>query len=394
MELSDRIQGVMERAVEHSLVAGVNLLVEQDGRELIYAQAGKSDRESGREMTRDTIIRLYSQTKPVTAVAAMILMDRGEIDLCQSVGEFLPAFRKPYVETADGHIAPAVRPLRLYNLLNMTSGLSYPNDMTASGRASAKVYEEACARLGTEREMGTRELVERLAEGPLAYEPGSSWQYGTSADVLGAVIEVVSGKSLAEFMKQEIFKPLGMEDTAFYVPEEKQGRLAKIYETVAGEGGESSMALYTEDHLAVNHSMDHLPAYMAGGAGLASTLDDYMKFARMLLAGGNYGGKRILTPRTVQYLTGGQLYPQQQKSFSQWLGLEGYSYGNLMRVCKEPGQASGLTRRGEYGWDGWLGAYFANFPEENMTILMGTQKKDGGTFSLTRKLRNLILSNF
>ncbi|MCI8286517.1 MAG: beta-lactamase family protein [Lachnospiraceae bacterium] len=384
----------MEQAVKTSLVAGVNLLVEQDGRELIYAQAGNADREEGREMNRDTIFRLYSQTKPVTAAAAMILMDRGEIDLCQNVGEFLPAYRKLYVETADGHMEQSMQPLRLYNLLNMTSGLSYPNDSTASGRASAKVYEEACVRLGTEREMSTRELAERMAEGPLAYEPGSSWQYGTSADVLGAVIEVVSGKSLAEFMEEEIFNPLGMEDTAFYVPEEKQGRLAKVYETVTGERGEGDLNLYSGDHLAINHSMDHLPAYMAGGAGLVSTLDDYMKFARMLLAGGNYGGKRILTSRTVQYLTGGQLQPRQQRSFCQWLGLEGYSYGNLMRVCREPGQASGLTRKGEYGWDGWLGVYFANFPEENMTILMGTQKKDGGTFSLTRKLRNLILSNF
>nr|WP_300839560.1 serine hydrolase domain-containing protein [uncultured Acetatifactor sp.] len=394
MEISGRIQGVMEQAVKTSLVAGVNLLVEQDGRELIYAQAGNADREEGREMNRDTIFRLYSQTKPVTAAAAMILMDRGEIDLCQNVGEFLPAYRKLYVETADGHMEQSMQPLRLYNLLNMTSGLSYPNDSTASGRASAKVYEEACVRLGTEREMSTRELAERMAEGPLAYEPGSSWQYGTSADVLGAVIEVVSGKSLAEFMEEEIFNPLGMEDTAFYVPEEKQGRLAKVYETVTGERGEGDLNLYSGDHLAINHSMDHLPAYMAGGAGLVSTLDDYMKFARMLLAGGNYGGKRILTSRTVQYLTGGQLQPRQQRSFCQWLGLEGYSYGNLMRVCREPGQASGLTRKGEYGWDGWLGVYFANFPEENMTILMGTQKKDGGTFSLTRKLRNLILSNF
>ena len=394
MEISGRIQGVMEQAVKTSLVAGVNLLVEQDGRELIYAQAGNADREEGREMNRDTIFRLYSQTKPVTAAAAMILMDRGEIDLCQNVGEFLPAYRKLYVETADGHMEQSMQPLRLYNLLNMTSGLSYPNDSTASGRASAKVYEEACVRLGTEREMSTRELAERMAEGPLAYEPGSSWQYGTSADVLGAVIEVVSGKSLAEFMEEEIFNPLGMEDTAFYVPEEKQGRLAKVYETVTGERGEGDLNLYSGDHLAINHSMDHLPAYMAGGAGLVSTLDDYMKFARMLLAGGNYGGKRILTSRTVQYLTGGQLQPRQQRSFCQWLRLVGYSYGNLMRVCKEPGQASGLTRKGEYGWDGWLGVYFANFPEENMTILMGTQKKDGGTFSLTRKLRNLILSNF
>jgi len=394
MEIRERIQKVMEQAVESSLTAGVNLLVEQEGKELLYAQAGWADREKGRKMERETIFRLYSQTKPVTAAAAMILMERGEIDLCQSVGEFLPAYRKLRVAQGDGHLAEAVCPLNIHNLLNMTSGLPYPDEGTAAGRAAAKVFGEACERLGTGREMSTRELAERLAEGPLAFEPGSSWMYGTSADVLGAVIEVVTGKSLAEFLEEEIFGPLGMEDTHFYVPEEKRSRLAEVYETVKDEEGKGSLRHFTEPHLAISNSMDHLPAFQSGGAGLASTLDDYMKFARMLLGGGSYGGKRILNPRTVEYLTGGMLMPDQQRNFHKWIGLEGYSYGNLMRVCRNPGQATGLARAGEYGWDGWLGVYFANFPEEKMTILMGAQKKDGGTFQLTKKLRNLVLGNF
>ena len=393
MELQERIQQVMEEAVESSLVAGVNFLVERDDRELFYAEAGKADIEKNRFMKRDTVFRLYSQTKPVTAAAAMILMERGELDLFQNVGEFLPAYNKLKVENKDGSITPATRPLTIYNLLCMTSGLSYPNDMNASGRASAAVFEEACARLRTDKEMTTRELADRLAECPLAYEPGASWEYGTSADVLGAVIEAVSGKPLPEFMEEEIFKPLGMKDTAFWVPGEKQCRLAGVYETVQDEWGKASLIPYTGDNLAINHSMDHIPAYAAGGAGLASTLDDYMRFARMLRNGGSLDGKRILKPKTVEFLTGAQLMPLQQKSFDNWVGLSGFSYGNLMRVCKNPAQAGLLTCRGEYGWDGWLGVYFANFPEENMTILMGTQKKDSGTFSLTRKLRNLVLSD-
>ena len=124
---------------------------------------------------------------------------------------------------------------------------------------------------------------------------------------------------------------------------------------------------------------------------LVSTLEDYRKFARMLLNGGSFEGKRILKPGTVRFMTGGELTADQQRSFDNWVGLNGFSYCNLMRVCRNPARAGMQVRRGEYGWDGWLGMYFANFPEERMTILMGAQKKDSGTFSLTRKLRNLVL---
>ncbi len=391
MELREQIQSVMERAVEECLVAGVNFLVEQDGEEVLYALAGRADRESGRQMSRDTIFRLYSQTKPVTAAAVMLLMERGEVDLFQTAGEFLPAYRNLKVAGRDGSLSCAERPLTLYDLLGMTSGLVYPDEVTLSGKAAAAVYEEATARLYTDHEMTTRELADRLAEGPLAFVPGSSWQYGTSADVLGAVIETVTGKRFSEFLADEFFRPLGMEDTGFWVPPEKRNRLAEAYGTVTDEDGRAGFAHYTGDNLAVCNRMDHEPAYAAGGAGLVSTLEDYRKFARMLLNGGSFEGKRILKPGTVRFMTGGELTADQQRSFDNWVGLNGFSYCNLMRVCRNPARAGMQVRRGEYGWDGWLGMYFANFPEERMTILMGAQKKDSGTFSLTRKLRNLVL---
>ena len=276
----------------------------------------------------------------------------------------------------------------------MTSGLVYPDDCTDPGKAVDKVFAEACDRLDTERPMTTRELADRLARCPLAFEPGTGWRYGTSADVLGAVIEVISGKKLSEFMQDELFAPLEMKDTAFWVPAEKQSRLAKAYETVTAEDGSKSMQLYTGNNLAVRNDMAKPPAYEAGGAGLVSTLDDYMKFARMLRNGGRAGKHEILKPETVRYMCSGQLLPVRQQDFDQWIGLDGFSYGNLMRVCKNPSQAVMFAREGEYGWDGWLGMYFANFPKEDMTILMGMQKKDAGTFSLTRKLRNVVISEY
>ena len=392
MSLESQVLEVMQKAVDSSLVAGVNLLVEQGEKEILYCQAGLADRESEKPIQRDTIYRLYSQSKPVTATAAMILMERGEIDLCQTVGEILPSYRNMKVFQADGKARPAEKPLLIHNLLGMTSGLSYPDAVTPSGKMVAVIYEEACNRLGTDNEMSTVELADRLAEVPLAYEPGTSWQYGTSADVLGAVVEKVSGKKLADFMADEIFKPLGMKDTAFWVPAEKQHRLAKVYETVCNDGA-MDMIPYPGHNLAIYNSLDHEPAYAAGGAGLASTLDDYMKFARMLRNHGRYEGGQLLKPKTVEFMTGADLMPCQQVSFDNWIGLSGFSYGNLMRICKRPGQAGMIASEGEYGWDGWLGMYFANFPKEDLTILMGTQKRDSGTFSLTRKLRNLVLSS-
>lgn len=421
MALKEKVLRVMEQAVSECRVAGINLLAEKAGEEICYCQAGMADREENRPMERDTIFRLYSQTKPVAAAAAMILMERGQIDLVQPVSDFLPSFAGGFYsletegigeeaaggskkelsakkgpgcenKTVSGDAVRAVmQPMRIYDLLRMTSGLVYPDETSMAGRETAGVFEEIDRRLLTKKAMTTREIADRLAGCTLAFEPGSSWRYGTSADVLGAVVEAASGMKFGEFLEKELFAHLGMKDTGFWVPKEKQSRLAAVYETVIENGG-NRLVRYEGNHLGIRNRMDESPAFESGGAGLASTLDDYMRFARMLLQGGTFEGREILRPAAVRYFTGGELMETQQKDFNRWVGLEGFSYGNLMRVCKWPGRAGLLACEGEYGWDGWLGVYFANFPKENMTILMGTQKKDAGTFELTRKLRNLVLA--
>ncbi len=437
MNLKTQLESVMQQAVESCEVAGVNLLVEKDGEEICYCEAGMADVKKQRPMRRDTILRLYSQTKPITAAAVMILMERGIIDLCQPVSDFLPAYGKLEV-WENGSLRPAQTQLRIFDLLKMTSGLLYPDMQTDAGRHSMAVFLEMDRRLFTDHAMTTREVADALAGGGLAFEPGSSWQYGTSADVLGAVVEAASGMPFAAFLKKELFDPLGMEDTAFWVPADKQDRLASVYETVTEPDGTRGLQLYTGNHLAIRNDMKEEPAFASGGAGLASTLDDYMKFARMLMnegavcgagtagasrqdsAGAAYDekvpekpqqdretsgrqdsaapdgaavGGRILRPATVRYMITGELTDAQQKGFDRWQNLEGFSYGSLMRVCKNPSRAGFAARQDEYGWDGWLGAYFANFPKERLTILMGTQKRDAGTFALTRKLRNIILTS-
>ncbi len=180
-----------------------------------------------------------------------------------------------------------------------------------------------------------------------------------------------------------------MKDTGFYVPEEKRNRLVCTYETDGADG----LTLYTDNNLGIIQQMDRKPAFESGGAGLVSTIDDYAKFAAMLMKGGSYEGVQILRKRTVEYLTTKTLNEVQYEGLVPWATLEGHSYGNLMRIMTDTTKAGTIGSPGEYGWDGWLGCYFTNCPADDLTILFMIQKKDAGTMEITRKLRNIIISS-
>lgn len=391
MIMMEQLRAAMQESIAKQEVAGVSVLVQRGEEEICFLAEGMADIEAQKKFERDTIFRLYSQTKPICAAAAMILVERGKLDLMQPVSQILPGFKNQKV-WENGADRPVKREATVYDMLSMTSGLYYPDDTCESGRQMGALFQELDERLFSDHPMTTIELANRIGQCSLNYDPGSLWHYGTSADVVGAIVEVVSGMKFGTFLKEEIFEPLGMKDTAFYVPAEKQDRLAKVYETRTDETG-NHLSLYTGNHLGIQNKMELEPAYEAGGAGLVSTLDDYMKFAKMLRNGGVLNGKRILKEETVKFFTNSHLMEWQQRSFEDKFYLLGYSYGKLMRVCTDPAKATTLARMGEYGWDGWLGAYFANFPQEDMTILIGMQKRDAGTWDLTRKIRNIVLSN-
>lgn len=386
--LSGKLEQLLLQAVENQEIAGANILIIQNGKEEAYAEAGYADIEAKSLYRRDTIARLYSMTKPVTSVAAMILMERGSLDPGAYVEDFLPGFHDASVAGHEGR-TPARRPVRICELLNMTSGLVYGGDTSSiSSMETEKLFRKIDKKLFKKEAFTTVEIANSLGLLPLAFHPGDSWQYGTSADVLGAVIEVISGRTFGEFLKEELLEPLGMKDTGFYVPEEKQCRLAKVYER-NGEG----LIPYTGNHLGISNSMIQPPAFESGGAGLVSTLDDYEKFASMLLADGNHEGRQILKPQTVHYMTQAELLPWQQTVLERdWEGLAGYTYANLLRIATRPRKACMMVTEGEYGWDGWLGAYFANSPKDKLTLLLTFQLKDAGTTSLTRRLKNVVWS--
>ena len=387
--IKQRLQQVMDSAVQKGEVPGCTLLVRKAGKEEVYLESGYADVEEKIPVRRDGIYRLYSMTKPITGAAMMILVERGIVDLADPVSKYLPGFKKQTVCTKDGTTEKAWREVTVQDLLCMTSGQTYGGE-DENGIKTSELIQEVVE--GLDKKEGgnitTVEFANGLGKVPLHYQPGKSWSYGTSADVIGAVIETASGMRCGEFLKKEIFEPLGMKDTGFFVPKEKRERFVKAYECNEGK----APVLYLGNNLGIQNTMEFAPAYEYGGAGLVSTIDDYAKFAQMLLNKGTYEGKEILRAKTVEFFTRRVLDDAQQKGFEEWIGLEGFTYGNLMRIMKEPGRAVTLGGKGEYGWDGWLGCYFSNAPEENMTILMMTQKKDAGTFSMTRKLRNVIYS--
>ena len=381
MNLQGKIAACLEQAVENREAAGINLLIVRDEKELCYAQAGMANIETGKRVMRDSIFRLYSQSKPITAAAALILADRGEIDLMAGVDQYLPGFRNPKVVQADGTVRPAARAPWIIELLTMTSGLCYP-DADPAGQYAARVFEADQAQILSGGGMGTVEFCNRLGEQPLAFDPGTQWRYGTSADVLGAVIEAASGKRFGEFLQEELLGPLGMKDTGFYVRDGIRSRLVTAYRRTP-EG----LVPYSGLHLAVGE-YGRPPAFESGGAGLVSTLDDYRIFAGMLMNGGTWEGKRILSEAAVRYMSAPHLREDIRRNL--WDSLGGYNYGCLVRVCDRPGECGHFASPGEYGWDGWLGTYFINLPKERITFLLNINSPDTGTSAVARKCRNIL----
>lgn len=228
MTLHEQITDILASAVEAQECAGISVLVRRCGEEMLYTQAGMSDVASGRLIHRDSIFRLYSQSKPITAAAVMLLAERGQIDLMDGVDRYLPGFRNARVVDKQGTIRPATRAPWLMELLGMTAGVCYP-DSDPAGQYAAKVFDEATQEILAGGGVPTVEFCNRLGQQPLSFQPGTHWRYSTCADILGAVVEVVSGMRFGEFLRKEFFEPLDMVDTGFYVPESKRNRLVTAY---------------------------------------------------------------------------------------------------------------------------------------------------------------------
>lgn len=377
------IDKLLNREIDDNRIAGASVMIYKDGETCYNKQFGWADKENNVPVTEDTIFRLYSCTKPVTAVALMILFERGELELEYPLYKYIPSYKNMKVVSEDGTLTDCNTDITIRDLLNMTSGLVYPGSWFEAGRRVEPVFEDAISKLYTDEAYTTVKFAEKLSKTPLIFEPGKMWNYGTSADVLGAVIEIISGMKLSEFMKKEIFEPLKMEDTAFYVPNEKLSRFSKLYMPT-----ESGIAQYEGNHLCIT-DYKAPPAFESGGAGLVSTVNDYLRFARMLLGGGEVDGVRILSENTVKFMTQNHMTNEQYWSM-QYGSTKGCGYGSFMRVVVDTALATTNGDKGEYGWDGWTGTYFSVNPKRNMIILYFIQKCGTGMDDITKRLRQIV----
>ena len=374
----------MDQTVKSGELPGVSALVFHKGEEAFFHVSGEQDMENHAPLERDTIFRLFSMTKPITAAAAMILVQRGQLDVFAPVSRYLDGFAHQQVATAMG-TTPVRQQATIKDLLNMTSGLVYPGEDNPAQKQMRYLFAQVKRKLENDQPTSTVDFANLIGRQPLAFHPGESWQYGTSSDVLGAVIERVSGMSFGLFLKRELLEPLQMTDTGFYVPKEKKFRFSRLYQMKDGK-----LQVFPHNHLGLNDYLSP-PAFESGGAGLVSTIDDALRFCRMLLGRGELEGKRILSEAAVDFMTHNQLSDIQRQGFM-WDSLRGCGYSCYMRVMESPSQSPTFGSVGEYGWDGWTGTYFTVDPKHDFILVVMMQKTDSGTTELVRKLRNIVFS--
>ncbi|MDD3361374.1 MAG: serine hydrolase [Hespellia sp.] len=361
--LGDMITGEVEKKRIPGMILGITTNGKED-----HICVGNAVIDAKKPVEADTIFRIFSMSKPVCAVAIHILMERGLILQDDLLSDYIPAFTN--MEKWEGNqVVPEEKPIRISHLLSMTAGMTYDdgdNPGWRTGLLIASIHDH----MDRNEPFTTQMVAEALANQPLASTPGERWRYGFCADVLGAVIEKVSKKRLGDFYRDEIFEPLHMVDTGFYVPEEKKDRFAVLYKRTQKDG-RYCLEEDVEHHLGLG-DYGRRPDFESAGAGLVSTYQDYMRFVQMLAGGGILDGVRILGEETVRSFTRNQMTEEQTQGIY-FEHMKGYGYGNLMRVRLEDTPAEVPGTASSFGWDGWCGPYMAVDMLHNSGILMFTQ---------------------
>ncbi len=360
-----RIAPAMQGYIDQKQVPGFITVIARDGKIVHANTMGVRDMKSGAPMETDTIFRIYSQTKLITAVSTMMLMEEGKLAINDPVSKYLPEFSNMKVqkEGPDGAvILEDAKPITIKHLLTMTSGVTGASD-TAIGR----MYKAAGVKGSPGRLSGlsAKEYVKRIAGIPLAFQPGTKWQYGESTSVLGRVVEVVSGMMLGDFFEQRLFKPLGMVDTDYYVPKGKKNRLATIY--MQKKDGSIRKAKEEES----GDDYGKVPSYELGTAGLASTVADYMRFAQMLANNGEFNGVRYLSPTTVDLMMENHL--AEEVGYINLLGHEGSKWGLGAALLVDPIAAASAGSAGTLFWGGGGGTRYWIDRKEGIVALIYTQ---------------------
>ncbi len=355
-----RINQMMKRYIEEDKLAGTLTLVARNGKIAHLAAQGMQDREAKTPMASDTIFRIYSMTKPITAVAAMTLWEQGKFHMNDPIDKYLPELSnlQVYVSGSGDNMVleNAKYPIKIIDLFMHTAGFSYG----FTGSEVDKLYRASPVGQGTAK---PDTVLQELAKLPLNHQPGTQWNYGVNTDVIGFLVERITGKKLGEYMQDVIFDPLNMNSTGFFVKPENTHRFAQIYGP-----SETGQTIVIENEPLGDYLSD--PALHNGGGGLTSTINDYFIFAQMLLNGGEYQGVRILGRKTVEYLSSNHM-PENLLPYAPDASGEGY--GLAMSVTVDENQLGFLGSTGDYGWGGAASTYFRIDPKENMVLISMTQ---------------------
>lgn len=393
-EKLERVGQLFQDAVTAKHIAGGSALIARHGKLAYLATVGQQDAEAGVPLTADTIFRIASMTKPITSVAVMILVDEGALRVSDPVSKYIPEFKGAsvlVVNTGDNKdavpytLVPAEREITIHHLLTHTSGITYG---LFARPFVGELYAKAGVSDGLIETPGTiADNVRRLALAPLMHQPGAAWEYGLNTDVLGRVVEVVSGKPLDVFFQERIFTPLKMLDTYFVIPPEKRARLSALYrpgddKTIRRVGPEpqrEGAVVYSATYPTHDGSQ-----YFSGGAGLSSTIGDYARFLQMLLAGGELDGVRLLKPETVALMTSNQI-----GDLKVTIGPNGDGFGYGFGIVTErPGApAPGTPSVGSYSWGGIFNTTFWVDPQRKIVAVMMTQLFPSGDLKLREEFQ-------
>ncbi len=381
-----RIDAWMARYVDAGKLPGAATLVARHGEVVHHAWIGRRDVEAGEPWTPDTLLRIYSMTKPVTTVGLMMLFEEGRFRLDDPVADYIPelgdlAVLRCGAQSID-EVEPLTRPITIHHLLTHTAGFTYGFNGGVLGAA----YEAARIGFGPGGR-GLEAEIRRLATMPLAFQPGARWNYGVSTDVAGRLVEVLSGQPLDRYLNERVLAPLDMNDTGFACPAAKRARLASLY----GRGEAGGMVRIESG--AESAFLDGRVRTFSGGGGLISTIGDYARFAEMLRGGGVLDRTRLLGPRTVRFMTRnhlpGDLAAMGQPVFAE-ISFAGIGFGLGFWSMLDPARAQVPGNPGDYGWGGRASTVFMVDPAEDMVVLFLTQLAPSSTYPLRSELRALV----
>ncbi len=385
----------MDRLVADRKYAGCGLLIAREGDVVFDHATGLRSLAKQAPFERDTVARIYSMTKPVTTVALMMLVERGLVHLDAPVSNFIPSFAncRALVEDATSidQTVPCATPT-LHQLATHTSGLSYPFNPGVLAKAM-----DADDLLFKPNQGQLADMVDQVAALPLAFAPGQRWEYSVSIDVLGRVIEVITGQSLADFITSEILAPLGMSETGFSVVAGTEARFADLYTPLEGDAMALNEARIGADTLRMVDTCEGSPFLNAdmhsGGGGLVGTMDDYLRFAEMLRRGGALGEARLLSPRTVRFMMSnhlaGDIASMGPMSFAEQ-PMEGMGFGLGGAVVLDPARARCPGSVGDFSWGGMASTFFWVDPAEALSVVFFTQLSPSSTYPTRPQLKALV----